>query len=286
MGYRSLFLFLCSLLCSCASVSVKKIELLTNRPPNKAPAKIFVRPATFYEPGVRVDRAGAPLASFKYELGEKFTRNLVKLLSKHVAPATAVAATAPLPRGNYWLITTRFDKVNQGSRLLRSVVGFGAGGTKLETSALVYDLSKPMQRAILLIQTTGGSNVTPGVIGTAAYFVTGVTALFSAGNLLEGVRSGVTFDVIRTTRQIAGSLSEFLHDRERCPKTRFFAPSASEARRQKRKARLPKARPQPPHSCGGTAFRLASSSLKFALVEARREQPPQRAFRVCPPTDD
>jgi hypothetical protein len=222
MGYRSLFLFLCSLLCSCASVSVKKIELLTDRPPNKAPAKIFVRPATFYEPGVRVDRAGAPLASFKYELGEKFTRNLVKLLSKHVAPATAVAATAPLPRGNYWLITTRFDKVNQGSRLLRSVVGFGAGGTKLETSALVYDLSKPTQRAILLIQSTGGSNVTPGVIGTAAYFVTGVTALFSAGNLLEGVRSGVTFDVIRTTRQIAGSLSEFLHDRGALPEDKVL----------------------------------------------------------------
>ena len=44
----------------------------------------------------------------------------------------------------------------------------------------------------------------------------------AAGNLLEGVRSGVTFDVIRTTRQIAGSLSEFLHDRGALPEDKVL----------------------------------------------------------------
>ena len=213
MGYRCPFLLLCALLCSCASVSVKKIELLTARPPTKAPAKILVKPPTFYDPGLRVDRSGAKLEKFKYELQEKFTRNLIRRLSRHVAPAQAVAATAPLPRGNYWVITARFDRVNQGSRLLRSVVGFGSGGTKLEMSAMVSDLSKARPRSFLLIETTGGSNATPGAIGTAAYFVTGVTALFSLGNLLEGTRSGLTFDTIRTAREIAASLSEFLFER-------------------------------------------------------------------------
>ena len=213
MAYRPLSFLLCALLCSCASVGVKKIELLTARPPTKAPAKIFVKPSTFYDPGLRVDRSGAKLEKFKYELQEKFTRNLVRRLSKHVSPAQAVAATAPLPRGNYWLIRGRFDRVNQGSRLLRSVVGFGAGGTKLDMSVVVYDLSKARPRPILLIETTGGSNATPGAIGTAAYFVTGVTALFSVGNLFEGTRSGLTFDTIRTTREVAASLSEFLADR-------------------------------------------------------------------------
>ena len=183
------FLLLCSLLCSCASVSVKKIELLTARPPTKAPAKILVKPPTFHDPGLRVDRSGAKLETFKYELQEKFTRNLVQRLSKHVSPAQAVAATAPLPRGNYWLITGRFDRVNQGSRLLRSVVGFGAGGTKLDMSVVVYDLSKTTPRPILLIETTGGSNATPGAIGTAAYFVTGVTALFSPWEIFSRARA-------------------------------------------------------------------------------------------------
>ena len=213
MGCRRLFLLPCVLLCSCASVSVKKIELLTARPPTKAPAKVLVKPPTFYDPGLRVDRSGAKLETFKYELQEKFTRNLTRRLSRHVAPAQAVAATAPLPRGNYWLIRARFDRVDQGSRLLRSIVGFGAGGTKLDMSVVVYDLSKARPRSILLIETTGGSNATPGAIGTAAYFVTGVAALLSAGNLFEGTRSGLTFDTIRTTREIAASLSEFLFER-------------------------------------------------------------------------
>ena len=80
-------------------------------------------------------------------------------------------------------------------------------------SVVVYDLSKTMPRPILLIETTGGSNATPGAIGTAAYFATGVTALFAAGNLFEGTRSGLTFDTIRTTREVAASLSEFLSER-------------------------------------------------------------------------
>jgi hypothetical protein len=40
-----------------------------------------------------------------------------------------------------------------------------------------------------------------------------VTALFSAGNLFEGTRSGLTFDNLRTVRQIAAALSEYLVER-------------------------------------------------------------------------
>jgi len=224
MGYRPLLLLLFTLLCSCASVSVKKVELLTTRPPAKAPATIFVKPPTFYDPGLRVDRSGAKLEVFKYELGEKFTRNLVRRLSRHVSPARAVAATAPLPRGNHWLVTARFDRINQGSRLLRSVVGFGAGGTKLNMSAVVYDLSKTTPRPLMLIETTGGSNATPGAIGAATYFATGVTALLSVGNLFEGTRSGLTFDTILTAREVAAALSEFLYERGALPPEKLVRP--------------------------------------------------------------
>lgn len=199
------------LLCSCASVSVKKAEPLAKVPPTRVPEKIFVEPFSFYDPGIRVDRSGAALDKFKYDLQERFTRHLVKRLSEQVAPAEAVAATAPLPRGNYWLVTGRFDRINQGSRALRAVVGFGTGATKLETSVVIYDLSKKRRRPVLLIETTGGSNVSPGALGTAGYFVNGVTSLGSVVNLLEGVRTGVTFDVIRTTREVSATTAEYLH---------------------------------------------------------------------------
>ena len=208
---------LCVALCSCASVSLKKVDVLTTRAPTEAPSKILVKPPEFYDAAIRVDRRGTRLDTFKHEMQERFTRHLVRRLSRHVAPAEAVAATAPLPRGNFWLIVSRFDRMHQGSRMLRSVIGFGAGGTKLEMTVMVYDLSKRPPRPFLLLQTTGGSNAAPGAIGTATYFATGVTALFSAGNLFEGTRSGLTFDTLRTVRQIVAALSEYLVERGALP---------------------------------------------------------------------
>jgi hypothetical protein len=212
-----LLLLFCAALCSCASVSVRKMERLTQNSPKAVPEKILVRPFTFHDPAVRVDRSGERLDKFKYDLQEKFTRNLVKRLPKYIAPAEAIASTAPLPRGNYWLIEGRFDRINQGSRLLRSVVGFGLGGTKMDTSVLVYDLSGREPKAFLLIETTGGSNAAPGAIGTAAYFMSGVTALGSAANLLEGVRSGVTFDAARTSREVAASVGYYAREEQGLP---------------------------------------------------------------------
>lgn len=208
----SLLPLFCLLLCSCASVSVRKVEVLKSQPPSTVPEKILVRPFDFYEANVRVDRSGESLAWAKNDIREKFTRHLVRRLKNHVAPAEAIAATAPLPRGNYWLVEGRFDRVYQGSRALRSLVGFGFGGTKLDTSVVVSDLSGRKPRPFLLIQLTGGSNASPGAIGTAMYFVSGVTALGSATNLVEGLRSGLTFDVMRSSRETAASLTEYLHD--------------------------------------------------------------------------
>ena len=175
-------------------------------------------------PGIlRRRRAGSiaaepDLIAFKHEMEERFTRRLVRRLSRHVAPAEAVAATAPLPREISGSIVSRFDRIDQGSRMLRSVVGFGAGGTKLETSVVVYDLSRRPPRPL-----PPPSNdrrlecCTWRDWNRETYFATGVTALFSAGNLFEGTRSGLTFDTLRTVRQIVAALSEYLVDRGALP---------------------------------------------------------------------
>ncbi len=222
---RLLQMFLFTLLLSsCASVSVRKTERLVEKPPDRLPDKIFVRPLEFNESNLRVDRGGDNLSRFKFELQEKFTRNLVKRLAQNVAPAQAVAATAPLPRGNFWMVTGRFDRVYQGSRLLRSVFGFGAGGTKLETTVVVHDLSGRKPQAFFLVETTGGSGASPGAIGTAGYFVTGVTALGSLSNAIEGVRAGLTFDTIRTTREVNAAISEYLHQQKAISEENALAP--------------------------------------------------------------
>lgn len=212
------------LLTSCASVSVKRSETVTRQPPQKVPEKIFVQPFGFNDEQIRVDRGGESLESFKHEATERLTRHLVRRLTSHVAPAEAVAATAPLPMGNYWLVTGRIDRIYQGSRLARALVGFGLGGTKFETTSVIYDLSVRPPRPFLVIETTGGSNAAPGAIGTVGFFVGGATSLASLGNLLEGVRTGVTFDTIRTTKEISATLSEYLYFQRAIPHELARAP--------------------------------------------------------------
>ena len=209
---------------SCASVSVRDISRLDPNPPARLPAKVYVAPFSFQEAGLRVDRAGADLENFKFSLRELMTRNLVRRLPKYVAPAEAVAVNAPLPRGNYWLIRGKFDKVYQGSRILRSVVGLGAGATLMETTVVVYDLSGPEPMPFLRIVTTGGSNISPGISGVATFFVSGPMAFTSLFNVVDGVRSGITFDTIRTTREVNAVLSEYLYQRGAIPYSKAAGP--------------------------------------------------------------
>jgi hypothetical protein len=238
-GMRSPFMFRFSLLCaakaavvfvsaaglvSCASVSVKKTEHMYPEPPRSLPDKIFIKPFDFFEPGLRVDRSGENLEHFKFDAQERLSKTLVARLTKHVAPAVPISANAPLPKGNYWLITGRIDRIYQGSRAMRALVGFGLGGTKFETTAVISDLSVRPPRAFLLIETTGGSNASPGAIGTATYFIGGITALGSLGNLLEGVRTGVSFDTIRTSKELSAALSEYLYQQRAIPHEKAHAP--------------------------------------------------------------
>ena len=211
-------------LASCASVSVKDVARLNPNPPSRLPEKVFVAPFSFSSQEIRVDRSGADLEDFKFNLRELMTRNLVLRLSKSVAPSDAVAVNAPLPRGNYWLIQGNFDRVYQGSRCLRAVVGLGAGATLMDTTVVVYDLSGPYPVPFLRIVTTGGSNISPGIGGVATIFLSGPMALTNLANVVDGARSGVTFDTVRTTREINSTLSEYLYQRGATPYKKAAGP--------------------------------------------------------------
>lgn len=227
--FRTLFpaVAVCALVLAhagCSSISVSRSDTVAATPPKKVPTKIFVQPFGFYDPGLRVDREGAELDAFKKEASERLAQNLAQRLSEHVAPAEVVKESRRLPRGNYWLITGRIERMYQGSRALRAVVGHGFGGTKLETTSMVYDLSRRPHRAFLIMETTGGSNAMPGAIGVVGYFMGGITALPAAGNMLEGLRSGVTFDTQRTSKEITATLSEFLYQQQAIPREKALSP--------------------------------------------------------------
>lgn len=214
-GGISLFLTgLSLLLSSCASVSVDNIRQTSTNPPLIAPEEILIQPFALNEEGLRVNRKGKDFETFRNELQARFNTHLVKKLTTHVAPARVISSEDGLPRGNYWLITGRFARINQGSRLLRSTLGLGSGGTKMETIVVVQDLFGATPNKFIAFETTGGSNITQGIGGIATLPVSGPMALTSLFNAVDGIRSGVSFDTMRTAHEISATLSDYLHERD------------------------------------------------------------------------
>ena len=219
-------------LSSCASVSVTNVITLENPPPVHRPRGIYVRPFEFEEGTVRVDREGEKLNEFETALQDQLAAELVARFREYLAPSDVLPASAVVPAGDFWVVTGRFTRINQGSRALRSTIGFGAGGTKLDVSATVSNHATGEAQPFVLIQTTGGSNAMPGAI-------MGVIAWPMVLQGAQGLIAGVTADARRTSKQIAAALADYLkkHGME----------VSSKAPKPKMKGQLPPAlQPLPP----------------------------------------
>lgn len=205
---RGGYILLVLTMASCASVSVS--ETIRPGPPKKVvlPAKIYIKNYEINEAGFDVDREGESLRKFKWQTADRLSRMLRRQIRRRIAPATVISKAAPLPQENAWLITGRFERVEQGSRALRTVVGFGAGATRMETATFVYDLRKPDPGGpILVIRTQGGSNQMGGLIGT----VLGFNPFLFGLNVLGNLQHGLVWDSNRTSREITAAMSEFLY---------------------------------------------------------------------------
>jgi len=180
------------LLSSCASVSVFETESkqFAGVPP-RIPDKVWVE--NFESPSERfaVGRSGRNLRDFEYDMAEMLNRHLIWRISEEIAPASGAAVGAPLGRQNAWLVTGSFDRVEQGSRLLRFIPGFGVGGTVLQTTTKVYDLRDRSLGPFLTIRTIGGSNAVPAWLAPM---------------------EGLSRDNNRTAREITKAMQEYLYN--------------------------------------------------------------------------
>jgi hypothetical protein len=203
-----------SLLSSCASVSVKG-ERRTGKQPTQKPAKIYVADFGTEQGAFKAaGDAGKDLPAFKRKTADTLSTYLVKGLSEHVAPAQRTRSVGGLPKSG-WLVGGQLVRVNTGSRLLRSGVGLGAGGTKIETRVVVFDLATGTE-PFLTFETTGGSNAMPGLIVS-----TGPAS--AAISMTTQAMMGVTDDCARTSRMITDTLNEYLVDRGWLPKDKRYS---------------------------------------------------------------
>lgn len=206
-------------LAGCASVSVKNLDAGgASFPPAMKPDVIYVLPFDTGYGEFNVDRQGADLADFKQNLQQMLSAALTAEIPEHLVPAQAINS---LPRpSNAWVVCGRFIRVNQGSRLLRSTVGFGAGGTKMETQVFVYNLADNATAPFLTFQTTGGSGASPGMISAGP--------VGAAVGAVGGAAKGVSDDTARTSRAITAALSDYMYKQGWISKEQRLTPKMSE----------------------------------------------------------
>jgi hypothetical protein len=208
-------------LIGCASISVQP-ETAVATP--QMPQKVCVEAFSTDKGEFNVDRDGVDLVAFKTDLQKMMTAGITIDLSKRLIPAAAAGTIDFATRQNAWLIRGEFVKVNQGSRLLRGVVGFGAGGTKLETRVRVYDLSTGASTPFLTFATTGGSNAEPGALPTLA--TDPLSLVIEAAGGAGNVAHGVTEDTTRTAREITAELSDYMYRSGWIPEDKWIQPKA------------------------------------------------------------
>jgi len=194
-------------LASCASISVQKAA---EQATPQMPQKIYVADFDIANGNFKVDREGAELVEFKRNLRDMMQTASVTDLSHRLIPAVLTTKEQGFQPENAWLIRGEFTKVNQGSRLLRGTIGFGAGGTKMETNIYVYDLNRNSNTPFLTFSTTGGSNAEPGAVTGAATDPV-VAAIGVAASGVGGIAHGLTEDTARTAREITAELSDYMY---------------------------------------------------------------------------
>jgi len=206
-------------LVGCASVSVKNLDAGgTSFSPAMKPAVIYVLPFDTSGAQFNVDREGADLADFQQNLQQMLSAALTAEIPEHLVPAQAVNSVPG--QSNAWVVCGRFIRVNQGSRLLRSTIGFGAGGTKMETQVFVYNLADHATAPFLSFQTTGGSGASPGMISAGP--------VGAAVGSVSGAAKGVTDDTERTSRAITAALSDYMYKQGWISKDQRLTPKMSE----------------------------------------------------------
>ncbi len=202
MARGVLGLALLPLLAGCASVSVKEDQWAAKS--LALPKRVYVKNYELPPEVLAVDRSGEELELFRQVTADNFTRELCERIGKRIAPAVPLTEKSRPQKGD-WIVEGRFLQVEQGSRLLRSLVGLGAGGTKMEARTIVSMVGpRGAKKTIAEIETTGGSNAEPGLLTFPTPIGGGIRAVLSLA------KTGVTADQQRTARMITAAMAERL----------------------------------------------------------------------------
>jgi len=175
-------------------------EDLTSLPPGR-PTIVYVQDFKIEkqstdsdQPSLGGGRARALIAQAKSATGmqssqvvDLMSSSLVSDLNRGGVRAQRLSAGEPRPK-NGWLVRGVFTEVDQGSRVLRSQVGFGAGATDLAVLVNVADLQKGKIEPFYKLEAQAGSRKMPGAVVTRNPYVAAAKFVMSRRDLPKNIR--------------------------------------------------------------------------------------------------
>ena len=136
--------------------------------------------------------------STAHDLVEEMATSLVDDLRNQGFNAQRLPSESSVPVDG-WLLRGIFTQVDEGNRLRRAIIGFGAGKTDLQVITKLDDLSQGPPQPFYEVDTNAQSGNMPGAIVTMSPAAAAVKFVLAAGDLKRNTRD--------TAEQIANSVA-------------------------------------------------------------------------------
>jgi hypothetical protein len=123
------------------------------------------------------------------------------------------AAGAAMPEVNDLVIEGDFVRIDEGSRTMRFVIGFGVGATELRTRVRVFQVTAAGWQPVQQFETVARGSRAPGAalgvgVGAAAGSVVTSAGISSGIGIARELRTSIDADARRTAAQIVRRMSE------------------------------------------------------------------------------
>jgi hypothetical protein len=151
-------------------------------------------------PRVMQEDPGAKAA----KMVELLSKSLTSELQKKSIPAKMLyQGQSPPDKG--WLIKGQFLEVDEGNRMRRAMVGFGAGATDMQVEVAVVDLGSGTKEPLIVFGTDSKSGKGPGAVVMMNPYAAAAKFVLS--------KRASEKDVRKTARQIADVIKNYMDQR-------------------------------------------------------------------------
>jgi hypothetical protein len=146
------------------------------------------------------------------EVAKILTENLVKEIGRLGIPAVAAADATPAA-GPTLQIEGQFVTVDEGNRMRRAVIGFGAGASEVRTMVQVFETTGDGRRLVEDFYTTAKSSRKPGFgpmagmgvaverAASSAAVSGGITAATARSQTVEGDAKNTADEIVKVLRK-------------------------------------------------------------------------------------